>query len=81
MLLIPPANEVCEGYVFTPICQSFCSQGGVPGQVPPGQVQPPMAGTPPIAGTQSGRYNPPGRYTSVIGKQYSCVPIPICQND
>ena len=20
--------EVCEGYVFTPVCQSFCSQGG-----------------------------------------------------
>ena len=24
----PPANVVCEGYVFTPVCQSFCSQGG-----------------------------------------------------
>ena len=28
-LLLPPANEVCEGYVFTPVCQSFCSQWGV----------------------------------------------------
>ena len=27
-LFLPPANEVCEGYVFTPVCQSFCSQGG-----------------------------------------------------
>ena len=29
---LPSANEVCEGYVFTPVCQSFCSQvgGGVP---------------------------------------------------
>ena len=27
-LLLPPANEVCGGYVFTPVCQSFCSQGG-----------------------------------------------------
>ena len=27
-VLLPPANEVCEGYVFTPVCQSFCSQGG-----------------------------------------------------
>ena len=27
-ILLPPANEVCEGYVFTPVCQSFCSQGG-----------------------------------------------------
>ena len=26
--LLPPANEVCEGYVFTPVCQSFCSGGG-----------------------------------------------------
>ena len=25
---LPPANEVCEGYVFTCVCQSFCSQGG-----------------------------------------------------
>ena len=24
-----PANQVCKGYVFTPVCQSFCSQGGV----------------------------------------------------
>ena len=27
-MLLPPANKVCEGYVFTPVCQSFCSQGG-----------------------------------------------------
>ena len=27
-LLLPPANEVYEGYVFTPVCQSFCSGGG-----------------------------------------------------
>ena len=25
---LPPANEVCERYVLTPVCQSFCSQGG-----------------------------------------------------
>ena len=30
-LLLPPANEVCKGYVFTPVCQSFCSQGGMRG--------------------------------------------------
>ena len=24
---LPPTNEVCEGCVFTPVCQSFCSQG------------------------------------------------------
>ena len=22
-------DEVCEGYIFTPVCQSFCSQGGL----------------------------------------------------
>ena len=26
--LLPPANEVCEDYVFTPVCESFCSQVG-----------------------------------------------------
>ena len=51
-------------YVFTPVCQSFCSQGGVPGHVlppagtPPGQVHPPVWYPP-------GRYTPlPGRYTT-----------------
>ena len=33
-MLLPSTNEVCEGYVFTPVCQSFCSQGGCPGPVP-----------------------------------------------
>ena len=28
-VFLPPANEVCEGYVFTPVCQSFWSWGGV----------------------------------------------------
>ena len=54
---LPPANEVCEGYVFTPVCQSFCSQWGVPGQVhPPGRY--PLAGTPPWAGTSHGQVQP-----------------------
>ena len=25
---LPAANYVCGGYVFTPVCQSFCSQWG-----------------------------------------------------
>ena len=65
----------CEGYVSTPVCQSFCSQGGSawvgtppPGQVPSMQVHPPgqvhpQAGTPTWAGTPLDRYTPPGRYT------------------
>ena len=26
-VFLPPANEVCECNVFTPVCQSFCSRG------------------------------------------------------
>ena len=53
---LPPAKEVCEGYVFTPVCQSFCSHGGVPGQVPPSQAPCPPGRYPPA------RYTPPARY-------------------
>ena len=43
--LLPPANEVCEGYVFTPVCQSFCSWGeggsaSVHAGIPPGTGTP-----------------------------------------
>ena len=51
-MYLPPANEVCEGYVFTPVCQSFCSQGE-------GST---WAGSPP-AGTPSWQVHPTGRYT------------------
>ena len=58
MASLPPANEVCEGYVFTPVCQSFCSQGGVasvhagsrptsPGADPLGADTAPQEQTPP----------------------------------
>ena len=36
--LLLPANEVCEGYVFTPVCQSFFSQG-VSRATPKGEVE------------------------------------------
>ena len=56
-------------YVFTPVCQSFCSEGGVvPGQVPqagtpPGRyIHPPGLVHPSWAGTLPGRYTPIGRY-------------------
>ena len=26
---LPPSNEVCEGYVFTPVCHSVHGGGGV----------------------------------------------------
>ena len=56
--LLPPANEVFEGYFFTPVCQSFCSEDKeYLGRYPPRQVHPParyllgryspQAGTPP----------------------------------
>ena len=50
---LPPANEVCEGYIFTPVSQSFCSQEGYLSRYTPRQVHPPWAGTPPL-----GRYTP-----------------------
>ena len=44
---LPPATKLRQGYVLTPVCQSFCSQGGgvwhthtPPGQTPPGQTPP-----------------------------------------
>ena len=46
--LLPPANVVYEGYVFTHVCHSFCLQGGVPDQQTPpwDQVHPPDQVTP-----------------------------------
>ena len=53
----------CEGYLFTPVCQSFCSQGGLAQcmlgcQTPSPDEAPPRPGTPPVqapprAGTPS----------------------------
>ena len=30
-VFLPPATKLRQGNVFTPICQSFCSQGGMHG--------------------------------------------------
>ena len=64
---LPPANKVCEGYVFTPVCHFV--HGGYLGLI---RYTPP-AGTPPWAGTPPGRHtpwqvpsgqvHPPARYT------------------
>ena len=54
-----------QGNIFSSVCQEFCSQEGVPGQVhPPPQQVHPRAGTPLRAGTPppQGRYTPLGRY-------------------
>ena len=41
---LPPATKLRQGNVFTPVCQSFCSRGGVchthPGRQPPRQSPP-----------------------------------------
>ena len=75
-VLLPPANEVCEGYVFTRVC---LSAAGVPEQVPPGtrytpqdQVHPQDQVRPPgtrytllVPGTtRRTRYTPRTRYTT-----------------
>ena len=66
--------QVCEGYVFTPLCQSFCSQEGVcpivcwdtpqvQRQAPPGPkaCSPgPEAGIPRTRGRHPPRSRPPG---------------------
>ena len=59
---LPPANVVCEGYVFTRVCYSFCSQGGStwPGIPPPPRpgATPPGPGTPPRPGAPLDQVNP-----------------------
>ena len=57
--ILPPATKLRQGNVFTPVCQSFCSQGegvylwsrgGVchtPGQTPPSGQTPPGQTAPP----------------------------------
>ena len=56
-----PQTKLRKGTVFTPVCQSLCSQGGVYlsacWDTPPGQTHPtlPWADTPPADGHCSGR--------------------------
>ena len=57
-VFLPPANVVCEGYVFTCVCLSTGGQDL--GRYPPGIKYTPWAGTP--IGT---RYTPRTRYTPV----------------
>ena len=64
-LLLPPANEVCEGYVFTCVCHSVHRGGGLPQSMlgyhtptPPGTRHPPGPGTPLGPGTHLGPGTP-----------------------
>ena len=58
---LPPANEVCEGYVFTPVCQSFCSgRGGV--SLSACWDTPHLGSHPPRSDTPLGRHPPGSRH-------------------
>ena len=52
--LLPPANEVCEGYVFTRVCHS--AHGGVSRPTPRGEVEGSGCGGGLQADTQVGRW-------------------------
>ena len=62
--LYRPQTKLWEGNVFTPVCRSFCSQGGlphIPGRYPPGRH--PSGQTPPVQcmlgyGQQAGSTHP-----------------------
>ena len=79
---LPLANVVCEGYVFTRVCQSFCSQGGsasVHAGIPPPGADPPGADPPheqtTLPGTEhAGRYGQRAGGTHPTGMQ-SCYRI------
>ena len=63
---LPPANEVCECYIFTPVCHSVHS-GEYLGRYTPWQVHPSGRYTPgqvhPPGRYNPGQVHPPGRYT------------------
>ena len=74
--LLPPANDVCEGYVFTRVCLSIRGEylgRYLPKQVNPSGQLPLQAGTPPgqvppgqvhpPGQVPPGQVHPPGRYT------------------
>ena len=66
-----PKRSFGQGNIFTPVCHSFGSRGGVPDQTPPGtrytpwdQVPPQTTQTPPGPGTPPDHTHPPRtRYT------------------
>ena len=81
--LLLPANKVCKGYVFTPVCHSVHREGRgclphcMLGYTPPDQRQtPPLDQTPPqVADTpavHAGRYGQQAGGTHPTG-MHSCV--------
>ena len=63
--LLPPANKVCTGYVFTPVCQSFCSQGGMSASVHAG-IHTPLGRHPRADTLPLGRHPPLGQTPSPV---------------
>ena len=61
---LPPANVVCEGYVFTGVC---LSTGGSPTGRPRGQGYPPAGRPPSGQGDPPRQRDPPGRETPQQG--------------
>ena len=68
--LLPPANEVCKGYVFTGVCLS--TGGSIWAGTPPGRY--PLAGTSPWQVHPPGRYTPLGRYSPWAGTPQAGTP-------
>ena len=72
MLLLPPANEVCEGYVFTGVCLSTggCLHHCMLGYTPPrDQRQTPPRQTPP------GRHPPHSACWDTVNKRAVRIPL------
>ena len=64
MSLLLSATQLWQGNVFTPVCQSFCSQGrGCVADTSPGRHTPPR--DTPWADTAPGQTHTPGRHTPV----------------
>ena len=65
-LFLPPANEVCEGCVFTGVCLSTCWDTPAPEQTPP-----PTRGRP--SQVHAGRYGQQAGGTHPTGMHTCCI--------
>ena len=68
-----PKRSLGQGNIFIGMCQEFCSQGGVPGQVSPRPGTPLGPGTPlPPTAVHAGRYGQQAGSTHPTG-MHSCA--------
>ena len=77
---LPPANEVCERYVFTSVGQSFCSRGGMSASVHGGIHPPPRADTP-LRAVHAGRYRQQAGGKHPTGMHTCFCSVDTCNND